>query len=116
MQHWMPPMPTLWAGTFLRGGSSRGRRVEAELRVVAAGQLDRARGREHRRGGLPGQLRDRLADGLVTDRARVVVDQERAERRHHLEHAREALLADQELEGPDARVHLDADLLAEFHR
>src|SRR5256885_6732482 len=67
-----------------------------------------------RRRGLGQKLGDRGAERIVADGARVVVDEQRAEGRHGLDDARESLLLDQELEGADARVHLDADLLVEL--
>src|SRR2546425_11668624 len=55
-----------------------------------------------------------LFRSVVADGAWVVVDEQRAEGRDRLDDARQALLLDQELERPDARVHLDADLLVEL--
>ena len=88
--------------------------VEAELRVVATGQLDRARRRQDPGGRLRNELGDRRAQSLVADGARVVVDEQRGERRHRLDDAGEALLLDEELERADAGIDVYADVLAEL--
>src|SRR5213079_2326567 len=89
--------------------------IEAELGIlVAAGQLDEARGRQHGRGGLWEQLADGRAEGVVADLARIVVHLQRAEGGHRLDDARQRLLLDEVLEGAHPAVDLDADLLAEL--
>src|SRR4029453_1513328 len=100
----------------------RGREVEAELGVlVAARQLDDPRWRQHRRGRLRHELGDRRAQGLVAaaagvvgDGAWIVVDEQRRVGRNRLDDPGQPLLLNQELEGADSRIDLDADLLAEL--
>ena len=93
-----------------------GRQLEAQLALVAARQLHRARRRQHVRARARPQLAQGPGERVVADDQRIVVDEQGAVRRDRLGHARNSPLLDHPVEGVHALVDLDADLVAELDR
>ena len=92
----------------------RRRDREPSSGVVAARQLDHARGRQHLRPACSARARGASRRPCRSPGERIVVDEERAKAGHGLDDAGNAPLLDQVLQRQHPRVDLYADLVAEL--